>query len=88
MLLRTVLEIYELYLQHRPTQLVIIVKAEDQSAILKSPSAGFISEVEGTGAEASFKQLTAGQGNGAGTTDTTNGQVYKGERNIVRCVIT
>lgn len=47
--------VHGLYLENCPTQLVIIVKGEHQSSVLKVPSARLISEMEGVGLEASFK---------------------------------
>lgn len=48
-----------LYPENCPTQLVIIVKVEDQSSVLKSPAAGVLPEMKGTKVEASLKQLAA-----------------------------
>lgn len=51
--------VYGLYLENCPTQLVIIVKVEDQSSVLKSPAAGVLPEMKSTKVEASLKQLAA-----------------------------
>ena len=73
--------VYGLYLENCPTQLVVIVKVEDQSSVLKSPIAGVLPEMKGTKVEASLKQLAARHWHGAWTTDTSDGRVY--EREIV-----
>ena len=46
-----------LYPENCPTQLVVIVKVEDQSSVLKGPVAGVLPEMKGIEVEASLKQL-------------------------------
>lgn len=53
---------FKLYLKNCPTQLVVIVKVENHTAVLESPFTRWIPEMESAGMESSFNQLTARQG--------------------------